>query len=336
MSRIKKIYLIIPIIILIAGGIYYYYSTITAPPMVTKPISLKFATFDVGTAWYVLGGITAEIFKEYLPAGSAVEVLPYAGGVANNILVFNRTADIACSFTLTAKLAYEGFSPFKEKMTNLRLIAAPIDIYWFGFAATSYSDVMSFDDIINPKRPIRIGTSTVGGLAEHQFKIVLEAYGLSYDDLKAKGVSIMFAGFPTLIKEAQAKKLDVIAWVVNPGHPSWSELFINPGMRFISLPSKIIDYLKTKYGLKPDKFKAGLFTNSNEADTVMFNTIIIANSDLPDAVAYSLAKALTERKDKLTAGYKAASGVWEPSKWKEFAIIPYHPGAERYYKERFG
>ena len=324
------------VIIVLIAGIWYYYSTLTAPTKLGEPVNIKFATNNVGTSWYLFGGAASEIFEKYLPAGSKVDVLPYAAGVANPILVHNKSADIGLAFTLTVKLAYEGLPPYTTKMDDLRLIAAPIDTYWFGFAATSYSDVESFEDIINPKHPIKIGTSVLGGLAEYEFRLCLEKYGLTYDDLKAKGVSIMYASMPTLIKEAQAKRLDVIIWVVNPGHPSWSELFINPGMRFIDLPDDLIEYLKTKYGLKPSVLKEGFFPGSNEAKSVEFNTIIIARSDMPNELAYTLAKALSESKEELAAAYPACSKVWDPSKWKENAVIPYHTGAEKYYKEQYG
>jgi len=328
---------VVIVAVIICAALGYYYLTAPTPVTVKEPVKLKFATNDVGTSWYLLGGAAAEIFKEYLPAGSIVDVLPYAAGVANNILVANYSADIATSFTLTARLAYEGVAPmYKTKYDNLRLLAAPIDPYWFGLAVPKDSDIQTFDDIVNPKRPIKIGTSAVGGLSEYQLRLILEAYGLTYDDLKAKGVSFMNAGFPTLLKEMQAKRLDVISWVVNPGHPTWSELFVNPGMRFISLPDKVINYLVTKYGLKADKLQKDLFSGSNEAATLGFYTILVVRSDMPDEVAYTLAKALVEKKDKLETAYPAAQGTWDPSKWKEFAVIPYHPGAERYYREKYG
>jgi TRAP transporter TAXI family solute receptor len=328
---------VVIVAVIICAAVGYYYLTTPAPVTVKEPVKLKFASNDVGTSWYLLAGAAAEIFKQYLPPGSIIDVLPYAAGVANNILVANYSADIATSFTLTAKLAYEGIAPmYTTKYDNLRLLAAPIDPYWFGLAVPKDSDIQTFDDIVNPKRPIKIGTSTVGGLAEYQLRLMLEAYGLTYDALKAKGVSFMNAGFTTLLKEAQAKRLDVISWVVNPGHPTWSELFVNPGMRFIPLPDKVINYLVSKYGLKADKLQKDLFSGSNEAATVGFYTILVVRSDMPEEVAYTLAKALVESKDRLFAAYPAAQGTWDPSKYKEFAIIPYHPGAERYYKEKFG
>ena len=325
------------IIVIVAGAGAYYYTMPKPPPPVEKPVQLKFASNDIGTSWYLLGGAAAGILKESLPVGSTVDVLPYAGGVANNILVYNRSADLATSFTLTTRLAYGGIAPmYKDKMENLRLLAAPVDPYWFGVAVPKDSDIQILDDIISPKRTIKVGTGPKVQLSEYQITLVLEAYDLSRASWEAKlGTSITYAGITTLMKEFQAKRMDVIFWVVNPGHPSWSELFINPGMRFISLPDKVVNYLVSKYNLKADKLKAGLFSGSNEATTVGIYTVLVMRSDIPNNVAYALAKALVEKKDKLVTAYKAAE-IWDPSKYKEYAVIPYHPGVEQYYKERFG
>jgi TRAP transporter TAXI family solute receptor len=337
MKKWSIVGVVVILVVAISVVLGYYYLTAQTPVTLKEPVKLKFATFDVGTSWYLLGGAVSEIFKQSLPAGSTVDVLPYAGGIANNILVANYTADMATSFSLTAKLAYEGIAPmYRTKYDNLRLLAAPLDTYWFGLAVPKDSDIQTFDDIINPKRPIKLGTSTVGGLSEYQLRLILEAYGLTVDDLKGKGVSIMNAGFTTLAREMQAKRLDVISWVVNPGHPTWSELFVNPGMRFVPLPDKVINHLVTKYGLKADKLQKGLFSGSNEAATVMFYTILVVRNDMPEQVAYMLAKALVENKATLETAYPASKGIWDPSKYKNFAVIPYHPGAERYYREKFG
>jgi TRAP transporter TAXI family solute receptor len=338
---IKKTYLlgaILAAIIVIGAGIgWYYYSITTAPSKVEEPVTLNFVTQSIGTSWYLLGGVASGIFQEYLPAGSRVDVLPYGSGGSNPILVDNGTAKIGLTFDVVAKVALKGEYPYAKPLNRIRVLAAPLDRYWWTIGVRKDSDIKTWDDIINPKRPIKIGTAPPGtATAELALRWSLEAYGLTYDDLKAKGVTFTFAGIPTLAKEMQAGRLDAIAWVSNPGHPTWSELFINPGMRWLPLPDKVVNYLVEKYGWKPATIPAEAFPGSNEVKAVGHHTIVIVRDDMPDALAYMLAKALAEGRDKLTAGYPASKGVWDPSKWKEFAIIPYHPGAERYYRERFG
>jgi hypothetical protein len=301
-----------------------------------EPVNLKFATNDVGTSWYLLGGAAGTLLQANLPSGSRVDVLPYAAGVANNILVSNGSVDIACSFTLTAKLAYVGNnSMYATKLDNLRLLAAPIDQYWFGVAVPKDSDIQSFNDIINPKRAIRIGTSTTGGLAEAEFKLMLEAYNLTYRDLQAKGVTILYTSFPTIQNEINAKRLDVVIWVVNPGHPTWSAMFVSPGLRWIPLPDTVVNYLVSKYGLKADTLRAGLFSGSNAAATVGFYTVLVVRSDMSDALAYNIVKILDAGKSQLVAAYPASS-YWNATQYKDYAVIPYHPGALKYYSEHYG
>lgn len=306
-----------------------------APPAleVTESVTLKLATFRPGTAWYVYGGALSEIWKGALPAGSSITVLPYAGGVSNNILVANKSVDVATSFSITAKWAYDGTGPFKMPYKNIRILAAGLDIYWLGIAARNDTDIKTIDDIINPEHPYVAGTGPTGSLSEFTFRQVLEAYGLTYSDLKAKGVKIVHAGIKSLKTQLQNRQLDVLVWVITPGHPTWTELFIRPGMWFIGLPDNIRSSLINKYGYADSVIPKGLFSGSNEVKSVSTSTIIIVRDDMPKALAYTLIKAMYDNKAKLVAAHKALER-WDASKIKEQATIPVHSGALVFYKEK--
>ena len=321
------------IIIAIVGSVLYYQTATAPPPAVEKPVSLKLATFRPGTAWYVYGGALSEIWKEALPSGSSVTVLPYAGGVSNNILVANKSADVGLSFSITAKWAYDGTGPYEKPYKNLRILAAGLDVYWVGIAARADTDIMTLDDVINPKHPIVAGTGPTGSLSEFTFRQILEAYGMSYSDLEAKGVKIVHAGIKSLKTQLQNRQLDVLVWVVTPGHPTWTELFVSPGMRFIELPDEVRSFLIDKYGYADSVIPKDLFSGSNEVKGAATSTIIIVREDMPNSLAYTLIKAMFENKDKLVAAHKALER-WDPSKVKEQATIPIHEGALSFYKEK--
>ena len=61
-------------------------------------------------------------------------------------------------------------------------------------------------------------------------------------------------------------------------------------------------------------------------------TALCARADVPEETVYNLVKTMMENADALEAVHKNAAGTC-PERGIEGALIPMHPGAERYYKE---
>jgi len=80
-----------------------------------------------------------------------------------------------------------------------------------------------------------------------------------------------------------------------------------------------------------DTFKG----QSEPVKTVGFPTVLITNKELPDAIAYTVTKAVVDNKDALVRGH-AGLVEFDPTKaWQPERVgIPLHPGAERVYREK--
>jgi TRAP-type uncharacterized transport system substrate-binding protein len=61
------------------------------------------------------------------------------------------------------------------------------------------------------------------------------------------------------------------------------------------------------------------------------NQVVYSRDDLPADFAYTLAKALDERRDLLRWVHMPLS--YDPRTVADLAPVPLHPGAERYYRE---
>ena len=70
-----------------------------------QPVQLKLASFKIGSGWFVMGGIMADIFKKSLPPGSTVDALPKSGGIGNPKLLDLKKADLGFAFPITANWA---------------------------------------------------------------------------------------------------------------------------------------------------------------------------------------------------------------------------------------
>jgi TRAP transporter TAXI family solute receptor len=81
---------------------------------------------------------------------------------------------------------------------------------------------------------------------------------------------------------------------------------------------------------------ADTFKNQSQpVTTVGFPTVLIANKDLPEPVAYTVTKTVIENKDALVRGHAGLGGFDPQTAWQADRVgVPLHPGAERAYREK--
>ena len=151
------------------------------------PVQLRFATFTEGTSWYGYGASIAELLRPLLPAGSSLDVLPLAGGVANPQLLALGKADFALNFAINSRWAREGRFIYESPMDDLRGLVGGFDLYHLLLVARHDLPILSLAEVKEKKMPLRIYTITVGGQGERATQMVLEAYGMNYQDIQAWG-----------------------------------------------------------------------------------------------------------------------------------------------------
>ena len=69
-----------------------------------------------------------------------------------------------------------------------------------------------------------------------------------------------------------------------------------------------------------------------DAVTVAVKATFIVSNDLSEAAVYELTKALFENKEAITAAH-AKGEFLDPQYAVEGISVPFHPGAEKYFKE---
>ncbi|MDH4268012.1 MAG: TAXI family TRAP transporter solute-binding subunit [Deltaproteobacteria bacterium] len=301
------------------------------------PVSIQFASFKMGSGWYVMAGVMAESIRKNLPAGSTVDVLPKSGGIGNPSLLGAKKADMGFAFPITANWAWNGKVRYKEKITNLRAIAGGLDSYWVLGAVRADKDIKSWADIKAMKKGLRICTQSKGSMSEVGALQTLSEYGVSYQDLKSIGGDILMKGFGEMVPALKEGAIDGFLMMATPNHPTWTEAAIARSLRFISLEEEVLNRLRKKYGYTRSIVPAGMFSGQDkDVVTIGFPTCLLAREDLPDRVVYVVLKSIVENKDKIRAAYRAFEAfdpktAWEPEK---VGSLPLHPGAEKFYKEK--
>ena len=300
-----------------------------------EPTRLKFATLSQGTAWYVYGATMAELFRKTLPPGWTIDVLPFSGGVGNAKLVARNETPIAFSFTVTNRWAYEGREAYEARLDNLRGLVGGLDIYYLVAIAQKKLGISSLAEIKEKKLPVKLHTLTVGSIGELGARQLLREYGITYADLKTWGGSAAHVGYKVIIDSMRDGRTDLLIAVVTPKHPSITEIATFADVKFLTLPPERVKGLVT-LGYEPATMPANEFKNQPEAiQTVGFPTVLISNTALPDAVAYTITKTICENKEALVRGHAGFADFDPRDAWKPEKVgVPLHPGAERYYREK--
>ncbi len=306
-----------------------------------KPVNLKFASMSVGGSWYIYAVNISEITKPLLPQGSKVDVLPYQGGVGNPILVNSGEAQVGLSFSTASNWAYQGIVDYekKGKLQNIRALVGGLNKpHRIGIMINKKLGIKSVQEIKDKKMKVSLLTVQRGGAGEALARQVLEAYGMSYDDIKAWGGNVNHLDLPVAVQQMQDGQADIFIHNIGYKQPDIAEMALGGNILFLPLEPEKAKYLVDKYGHQAAlKVEKGEFTGvSEDVATIGYPTGVIANKSLPDNIAYIITKAICENKEKLVASHASLAGFDPQTAWKpeKNGFVPLHPGAEKYYKEK--
>jgi TRAP transporter TAXI family solute receptor len=296
---------------------------------------LRIATLQMGSSWYVYGGLMGDLLRKELPSGSVIDILPYAGGVGNMNLVSKGDAELGMGFPVTGKWAMEGQMAYDKKMPNLRGLVGGFDEYFIGIVATKKSKITALEDIAKKKMPIHLVTVTKGSLGEFANRQIMEAVGAPYKTIESLGGKVTHTSFGVITKMLVDGQADVFMQVVTAGHPAMTEIAITADVVFLGLNDEVIKKLSA-FGWVPATLPANTFKGQTApVPTIGTATSLIAADKLPDEVAYAVTKALCENRETLAKGHAGLKPFNPQMGWKfENLGLPLHPGAERYYKEK--
>jgi TRAP transporter TAXI family solute receptor len=264
-----------------------------------------------------------------------VDVKPFSGGIGNAKLVAKNETPIGLSFTVSNRWAYEGREAYDTKLENLRGLVGGLDTYWLVAIAQRKLGIASLKEIKDRKLPVKLYTLPVGTNGEFGARQLLREYGITYADLKGWGGGTTHVGYNVIVEAIRDGRGDLLIAVVTPKHPSITEIATFADVKFLPLDPERVKGL-VALGYQPAAMPANEFKNQPDPiETVGFPTVLITNTALPEAVAYTITKTICESKEALVRGH-AGLAMFEPQvAWKpENVGLPLHPGAERYYRER--
>ena len=288
------------------------------------------ATNAQGSLYYSVGTAVAGVMQK--KGGITTRVQPMSGSSAYAPLVNRGDVEFGLMNAIDVVNAYTGVDNFKDrKNPDLRLIgvmfALPI-----GVAVPNDSPAKSIKDLKGLRMPSQFtAQSTIRAVQD----AVLATGGVSTDDMKGVPVSDYVKGMNALGEG----KVDAALFCVGcaAAQEANVSLAAHGGLRFLPMSDSAESTAAMRKVFPSAYFK--MFQPSPAAPGVIvptrlmaYSAFLVTSKHISDDLAYKATKAIHENKDELAAT-SAPMKSFEPSMMAEANPAPYHPGAEKFYKE---
>lgn len=275
--------------------------------------------------YFQLGNALAKVYGEHLGAKASAQTTE--ASAENTMKIQRKQAELAFAMADIVGEAYRGEETFVKTgpLTNLSAIASLYPNY-MQLVTTKKSGIKTLQDL----KGKRVAVGAIGSGTEIMSKRVLEACGLSYND-----VNVYFLSFAEGVAGVGNQTID--AAFLSSGYPNTGimELAATNDIRLIPLPKELVAKMKAKHpAFTVSTIPANTYKGvTQEIETAMINNILITHKDLPEDEVYELTKALFDHMDALGDAHSSAKSISLKTAAQGLPI-PLHPGAERFYRER--
>jgi hypothetical protein len=286
------------------------------------PTSLTLGTASPGGIYYVYGDALAKILTEKL--GITVNPLPTQGPVHNVKLLDSGGAQLGLTTMGVALQGWNGTGDWTDGK-SLRNMRALFPMYDTPLQAVvlQKSGITTLAQL--DKKRIAVGPKA--GTGGTYIPAILKLLGISAE--------IDNGSFEAMATALVAGRSDALILLTGAPVPAIQDVVVEKEpVTFISPSSEQIEAIrKAMPEFSPSKIAAGTY-RSLDKDYVsigMYN-FGIGRADLPDGLVYQLVKAVFENQPRLVNVSSAASDTI-PQNVVKNTLLPFHPGAVRYYRE---
>jgi TRAP transporter TAXI family solute receptor len=287
--------------------------------------------FRIGTGgtagtYYPVGGMIANAVSQ--PGKIVATAQATNGSVANVNGVAGGALESGFSQSDVATWAYTGTGVYegKPKVADLRMIANlyPESIH---LVVKKGSGIKSVSDL----KGKRVALDEPGSGTLVNARIVLAAYGVKESDIKPEYIKPNQAG-----DKLKDGALDAFFFVGGAPAGAIAELASSgTGIELVPLAGPQADALRrTNPYLAVDTIAAGTYKDVPAVQTMAMGAQWVTSAKADTETVYQITKALFGKaaQDTLAAGHAKGKFITKENAVKGVGI-PFHPGAERFYKE---
>lgn len=288
--------------------------------------NLDFVTIATGGTsgpYYQIGATMSQILARELGADSSVQAT--GASVENIQLLVDGKAEVAFAMGDATRQAIDGTGPFegKAEVKDLKAITALYPNY-VQIVTTSKSGITSVEDL----KGKRVGVGDKNSGVELNAQMILDAHGMSYDDINED-----FLSYSDAIDQMKNGQID--AAFVTSGLPNSSvmDLATTEDVVVVPIEGAGMDALLDKYPFFDNSvIPGGTYDQAEDVPTAAITNQLLVAPGLTDDQVYAITKALFENLDEIHGAHNAAKKITLDSV-EDGLATELHPGARRYYEE---
>ena len=286
--------------------------------------TVKIATGGTSGTYYAVANALGSVLRDKLTL-SDISVQASGASKANVYLIADGEADMATLQGDVLSYAHDGVDLFADD-------GAETSALWVTALYNETVQLIASPDItsIEQLRGKSVCVGDVGSGTEFNAKQVLEAYGMTFDDINAVNGS-----FSDGVESLKDKKVAAAFTVAGAPTTAIVDLSTTNDFNMLSLSDDAVAYLTEKYPfLTYDPLPAGTYKGiDEETKCVAVKAVLVASEDLNEDVVYELVKAMYENQTELAAGHAKFQYLSIENALAGQGDTPLHPGAEKYYRE---
>lgn len=300
----------------------------------TAGTHLNLVSGAVSGKWYLNMGLIGKAIAAMYP-DMEITMLPGAGR-SNVIMADKGKADVTFSQAALTSAARDGISPYTYKVSNVCTLMNIQDPQNFNVLVRRDLGIDSIEQIREKKIPVRISTGPQGGNSEVYGRWLFEAYGIPFETLAEWGGKAFPSTMDGVIEAVQNNQADIVIW--NGSGESWhiAEILKSAPFKALSISPEVAAKMEKEHGFRPTvlpkEYYKGQIADA-DVPTICDWLEILVPSSMSEETAYRITKAVAESLEFLSQGNPDWKKVTQ-NKMAEDFILPMHPGAERYYRER--
>lgn len=313
-----------------------------AGPVSAQKYNLTVAGYSPGGLVSTMGaGLDAALNAAY--PGSTVTYQTSSGGLANAMLLQKGKVPLAFISDTELNVVVKGKKPFKKPMTNLRLLMSPyVPLSRFQVTQTiankAWADkygIVTFADIAKKKPPMRIVVNRPGNLDGDVSITTLKMIGVSLGDIKSWGGQVVRAASREMTSLLLDRRIDVVSLGISYRHPRIREMANGLAVIMLPMSDEVANKTAREMGATPCHIKAGeyKFLAQDSAGICVGMTLVVL-ADMSEQLAYNVTKGVFDNIDKFKAAHRLLKKVVTPQRLAQAALVPFHPGAARYLREK--
>jgi TRAP transporter TAXI family solute receptor len=284
---------------------------------------IRMATGGNTGTYYAYGSAVGQILTEKTKI--PITIQSTGASKANIQLIAADEVELAIVQNDVMDYAYRGVDLFNGEMIKDFTTMAALYAEVCQVVANPAAGITSVADL----KGKNVSVGDAGSGTEFNAWQILEAYGVSFDDINKQNLS-----FGASADALRDNKIDAFFCVAGAPTTAIVDLAIGKDIIVLDIDDAHVALLRQKYPFYTQfPVPAGSYRGqSGEVKTVAVKATFVVSNKLTEDTVYQLTKTLFESRDEIIGAHAKGSEL-STAYAVDGISVPFHPGAEKYFKE---